>query len=82
MLSMRHQGDTQWSQWVRPEKEQLSLVMERHGIEREDNDKHLSVLDDEKEQRAQEIAALEMEKQRNRARWGSKSKGERNWPRL
>ena len=26
-------GDTEWSQWVRSEKEQLSLVMERHGIE-------------------------------------------------
>ena len=55
-------GDTEWSQWVRSEKEQLSLVMERHGIEWEDkgtHDKHLSVLVFKKEQRAQEIAALE-----------------------
>lgn len=55
-------GDTEWSQWVRSEKEQLSAVMERHGIEWEDkgtHDKHLSVLDYKKEQRAQEIAALE-----------------------
>ena len=55
-------GDTEWSQWVRSEKEQLSLVMERHGIEWEDkgtHDKHLSVLDYKKEQRAEEIAALE-----------------------
>lgn len=55
-------GDTEWSQWVRSEKEQLSLVMERHGIEWEDkgtHDKHLSVLDFKKEQRAQEIVALE-----------------------
>lgn len=55
-------GDTEWSQWVRSEKEQLSAVMERHGIEREDkgtHDKHLSVLDYKKEQRAKEIAALE-----------------------
>ena len=55
-------GDTEWSQWVRSEKEQLSLVMERHGIEWQDkgtHDKHLSVLDYKKEQRAQEIAALE-----------------------
>ena len=55
-------GDTEWSQWVRSEKEQLSLVMERHGIEWEDkgtHDKHLSVLDYKKEQRAKEIAALE-----------------------
>ena len=55
-------GDTEWSQWVRAEKEQLSAVMERHGIEWEDkgtHDKHLSVLDYKKEQRAKEIAALE-----------------------
>ena len=55
-------GDTEWGQWVRSEKEQLSLVMERHGIEWEDkgtHDKHLSVLDFKKEQRAQEIVALE-----------------------
>ena len=29
-------GDTEWSQWVRSEKEQLAAVMERHGIEWED----------------------------------------------
>ena len=55
-------GDTEWSQWVRSEKEQLALVMERHGIEWEDkgtHDKHLSVLDYKKEQRAKEIAVLE-----------------------
>ena len=41
-------GDTEWSQWVRSEKEQLAAVMERHGIEWEDkgtHDQHLSVLD-------------------------------------
>ena len=55
-------GDTEWSQWVRSEKEQLAAVMERHGIEWEDkgtHDKHLSVLDYKKGQRAKEIAALE-----------------------
>ena len=55
-------GDTEWSQWVRSEKGQLSLVMEHHGIEWEDkgtHDKHLSVLDYKKEQRAKEIAVLE-----------------------
>ena len=55
-------GDTEWSQWVRSEKEQLSNLMERHGIEWEDkgtHDKHLSVLDYKKEQRTKEIAALE-----------------------
>ncbi len=55
-------GDTEWSQWVRSEKEQLATVMERHGIEWEDkgtHDKHLSVLDFKKEQRVKEIAELE-----------------------
>ena len=55
-------GDTEWSQWVRSEKEQLAAVMERHGIEWEDkgtHDKHLSVMDYKKEQRAKEIAQLE-----------------------
>lgn len=55
-------GDTEWSQWVRSEKERLAVVMERHGIEWEDkgtHDKHMSVLDYKKEQRAKEIAALE-----------------------
>ena len=55
-------GYTEWSQWVRSEKEQLSNLMERHGIEWEDkgtHDKHLSVLDYKKEQRTKEIAALE-----------------------
>ena len=55
-------GDTEWSQWVRSEKEQLAAVMERHGIEWEDkgtHDKHLSVMDYKKEQRAREIAELE-----------------------
>ena len=53
-------GDTEWSQWVRSEKEQLSLVMERHGIEWEDkgtHDKHLSVLDYKKEQLAADFSA-------------------------
>ena len=58
-------GDTEWSQWVRSEKAQLASVMLRHGIEWEDkgtHDKHLSVLDYKKEQRAKEIAALEVDK--------------------
>lgn len=55
-------GDTEWNQWVRSEKEQLSQVMERHGIEWEQlgtHDEHLSVMDYKKVQRAKEVAALE-----------------------
>ncbi len=77
-------GDTEWSQWVRSEKEQLSLVMERHGIEWEDkgtHDKHLSVLDYKKEQRAKEIAVLETVKAEKKTRWRARNGGSRNWPR-
>lgn len=55
-------GDTEWSQWVLSEKEQLAAVMERYGIEREQkgtHEKHLSVLDYKKQQRTEEIERLE-----------------------
>lgn len=55
-------GDTEWSQWVLSEKEQLAAVMERYGIEWEQkgtHEKHLSVLDYKKQKRAEEIEQLE-----------------------
>ena len=55
-------GDTEWSQWVLSEKEQLAAVMERYGIEWEKkgtHEKHLSVLDYKKQERAEEIEQLE-----------------------
>ena len=55
-------GDTEWSQWVKSEKEQLAQVMERHGIEWEQlgtHDEHLSVLDFKKVQRSKEVEAVE-----------------------
>lgn len=55
-------GDTEWSQWVRFEKEQLSQVMERHDIQWEQlgtHDEHLSVVNYKKEQRTKEVKALE-----------------------
>ena len=55
-------GDTEWSQWVKSEKEQLSQVMERHDIEWEQlgtHDEHLSVIDYKKVQRSNEVASLE-----------------------
>jgi len=55
-------GDTEWSQWVRSEKEQLSQVMERHDIEWEQlgtHDEHLSVINYKKEQRSKEVKAIE-----------------------
>jgi hypothetical protein len=55
-------SDTEWNQWVTAEKEQLALVMERHGIEWEKkgtHEEHLSVLDYKKQERAKEVTALE-----------------------
>ena len=55
-------GDTEWSQWVLSEKERLEAVMERYGIEWEQkgtHEKHLSVLDYKKQERAEEIEQLE-----------------------
>lgn len=55
-------GDTEWSQWVQSEKEQLSAVMERYGIEWEHkgtHEKYLSVLDYKKQEREKEIVQLE-----------------------
>jgi len=55
-------GDTEWNQWVRSEKEHLSQVMERYGIEWEQlgtHDTHLSVENFKKEQRVKEVAALD-----------------------
>lgn len=54
-------GDTEWSQWVQSEKEQLAVVMERHGIEWEHkgtHEKHLSVLDYKTQEREKEIIQL------------------------
>lgn len=58
-------SDTEWNQWVASEKRQLAAVMERHGIEWEQkgtHEKHLSVLDFEKKERAKEVAALKARK--------------------
>ena len=55
-------GDTEWNQWVKSEKEHLSKVMERHGIEWEQlgtHNEHLSVMDYKKGQRTKEVAALD-----------------------
>ncbi len=54
--------ETDLNQWVAYEKEQLAAVMLEHGIEWEKkgtHEKHLSVLDFEKKERAKEVAELE-----------------------
>ena len=54
--------ETELNQWVAYEKEQLAAVMLEHGIEwdkKGTHEKHLSVLDFEKKERAKEVAKLE-----------------------
>lgn len=54
--------ETELNQWVAYEKEQLAAVMLEHGIEWEKkgtHEKHLSVLDFEKKERAKEVSELE-----------------------
>lgn len=54
--------ETELNQWVAYEKEQLAAVMLEHEIEWEKkgtHEKHLSVLDFEKKERAKEVAELE-----------------------
>lgn len=54
--------DTELNQWINAEKEQLALVMERHGIDWEKkgtHEEHLSVLEYKKKERAKEVVELE-----------------------
>ena len=55
-------SETERNQWVAAEKERLAEIMIQHGIEWEKkgtHEKHLSVLDFEKKERAKEVAELE-----------------------
>ncbi len=53
--------ETEWNLFVGREKEQLALIMERHGVgwkKLGTHEKHLSVLDYEKKMRTQEVEEL------------------------
>lgn len=55
-------GDTEWSQWVQTEKEQLAAVMRRYDIAWEHkgtHEKYLSVLDYKKQERGKEVEKLD-----------------------
>ena len=57
--------ETESNQWVSAEKQQLAAIMLEHGIEWEQkgtHEKHLSLLDFEKQERTKEVAALEAQK--------------------
>lgn len=57
---------TEWNQWIAAEKRELAMVMERYGVkwlQKGTHEKHLSVLDFEKQERAKEVAELGSQKQ-------------------
>jgi len=52
---------TEWNEWIEAEKQELSRVMGRHGVQWKQlgtHNKHLSVLDFEKQERQKEVAEL------------------------
>jgi len=54
-------GTTEWNQWIESEKQALSKAMERYGVKWKQlgtYNKHLSVLDFEKQERCKEVAEL------------------------
>ena len=61
---------TEWNQWIESEKQELSKVAERYGVwwkQLGTHNKHLSVLDFEKQERVKEIAKLEKAVSSNKA---------------
>ena len=61
---------TEWNQWIESEKQELSKVADRYGVRWKQlgtHNKHLSVLDFEKQERAKEVAKLEKAVSNNKA---------------
>ena len=61
---------TEWNQWIESEKQELSKVAERYGVRWKQlgtHNKHLSVLDFEKQERAKEVEKLEKAVYSNKA---------------
>lgn len=59
-------GATEWNQWIESEKKELAIVMQHYDIQwlqKGTHNKHLSVLDYEKQEREKEVAELTEEKQ-------------------
>ena len=57
-------GNTEWKQWAEAEKDDIALIMSWYRIDwkkKDTHNKHLSVLDYKKQERAKEVAALEEE---------------------
>lgn len=61
---------TEWNQWIESEKQELSKVADRYGVRWKQlgtHNKHLSVLEFEKQERAKEVAKLEKAVSNNKA---------------
>lgn len=59
-------GATELNQWIASEKQELAAVMERYDVkwlQKGTHEKHLSVLEFEKKERAKEVAELDSQKQ-------------------
>lgn len=57
-------GNTEWKQWAEAEKDDIAMIMKRYGIDwlkKDTHNRHLSVLDYKKQERAKEVAVLEQE---------------------
>lgn len=57
-----HKKDSEWAKWIQSEKEQLSAIMERHGIEWEHKGMerpHLDVFDYKLQERQRELTELD-----------------------
>ncbi len=55
-------GATEWNQWMNSEKEELAMVMGNFGVkwlQKGTHEKHLSVLDFQKQERSREVDELE-----------------------
>ena len=75
-------GETEWSQWVQSEKEQLAVVMERHGIQWEQkgtHEKHLTVLDYKKQEREKEVQELDIKIEQKQTEYNVLSKRVENY---
>ena len=60
---------TEWNQWMESEKQELSKVAERYGVrwkQLRTHNKHLSVLEFEKQERGKEVEKLEKEVSSNK----------------
>lgn len=58
--------ETEWSQWIASEKQELAKAMERQGViwkQKGTHRKHLSVLDFEKQEREKEVQILTSQKE-------------------